>query len=390
MPRANGGDAQFERGEAVADYFLYGGLAFAPLLEVVLGHGVDPAATRDAVLPNHKIVTATGAFLPLIAPASEGSAHGVTVAGLTDEDAQRLTYFAGVFDLAPMAATFHVDGRVVDGQAFAPRAPDTVAEAQAASQQDWTKDNGALAVFAAQEIMAQFGRQTSDEMAARRYPILVRAAQLARAAHRVKRVDPDRRLDDDVIVEARHYPYLNFFGIGELDLRHRRFDGSLSPMINRAALRVGDAAVVLPYDPKRDCVLLVQQFRPATYIAGDLAPWLWEAPAGLVDPGETPQQAAFREAEEEAKVRLDRLEPVTEAYSTTGSSTEYAYIYVGIADLSQAGSIAGLEAEGEDIRSEVVPFDAFMTGIEQGRYVNLHLLTVGYWLALNRDRLRAG
>ena len=62
----------------------------------------------------------------------------------------------------------------------------------------------------------------------------------------------------------------------------------------------------------------------------------------LVDAGETAEQAACREAQEEAKITLSRLEPVTRAYSSTGSSTEFSHIFIGIADLNGAGAVAGV------------------------------------------------
>ncbi len=105
--------------------------------------------------------------------------------------------------------------------------------------------------------------------------------------------------DDVVVAELRH-PYTWFFGVEEADLRFRRFDGSLSPQVTRAAFISGDAVTVLPYDPVRDCVMLVEQFRFGPYARGDTNPWSLEPIAGRIDAGESPQTAARREAQEEA------------------------------------------------------------------------------------------
>lgn len=372
----------------MADVFLYGTLRHLPLLQVVLGRSVDRLVAVPAMLPDHAVFWAGHEPFAMLDPAPGERAGGLLVTGLTGTEIDRLDYYLGSFEHSPADAVPEVDGVRRPARVYLPP-PGRWKPGPVWSLADWVGRWAAISLRAAEEIMAHQGRLSAAEIAARHYPIRVRAAQLVRAEGRDSRDDPARPPARDVLVQARHRPYLNFFGLEELDLQFRRFDGTLSPVVNRAALRVGDAAVVLPYDPVADCVLLVQQFRPAAFIAGDRAPWLWEAPAGLVDPGEDPPQAAFREAEEEARVTLTRLEPVTEAYSTTGSSTEYAHIYVGIADLSRAGAVAGLESEGEDIRSEVIAFDDFMAGIGAGRYVNLHLATAAFWLALNRDRLRA-
>ncbi|MGV6849032.1 MAG: NUDIX domain-containing protein [Marinibacterium sp.] len=373
----------------MSDLFVFGPLCHPPLLAVVLGRAADPRDLTPAWIPDHAARMPPGQPYPVVSPAPGHRAGGGWLTGLTTVEQDRLAYYAGATGQIMTEVTIEVRESRRTCRAILPM-QDTAGDGPDWVPEDWAARWATTCLGAADEIMSQYGRLDAAEIAARRYPIRVRAAQLARAEGRTRRTDPTRSLDRDVIVHARHRPYLNFFSLEELDLQFRRHDGSLSPVVNRAALRVGDAAVVLPYDPQRDRVLLVEQFRPASFIAGDRSPWLWEAPAGLVDPGETPEAAAFREAEEEARLRLTRLEPVTEAYSTTGASTEYAYIYVGIADLSGGGSVAGLASEDEDIRSEVLTFADFMAGIAAGKYVNLHLVTAAYWLALNRDRLRAG
>ncbi len=81
-------------------------------------------------------------------------------------------------------------------------------------------------------------------------------------------------------------PMPHFFAVEEYDLSYRRFDGSFSKPVNRAAFVSGDAVTVLPYDPLRDRVLLIEQFRIGPMARGDAQPWLLEAIAGRVDPGE--------------------------------------------------------------------------------------------------------
>lgn len=361
----------------MAKFFLFGSLLDDELRRIVLGttYDVTPAKT-----PGRAVAVRPQGPAALVA--GQGAVTGAILADLPAQAAHRLRAYAEVFD------GHQIEVQTDQGPATAfsplPGEPESSFDISA-WQQDWAP----LVRAAAAEIMGHIDRRGPQDFGAHRLKAIeTRAAALLRAPDRSR--DRPGSAQGDVILHERHRPYLNFFSLDEVDLQYRRYDGGLSPLMNRAALKVGDAAVVLPYDPVRDCVLIVEQFRAAAYVAGDLSPWIWEAPAGLVDPGETPDQAAHREAQEEAHVTLTRLEPVVQAYSSTGSSTEFSHIYIGIADLTGAGAVAGIEAEGEDIRSEVISFQSLMDGVSQGRFVNLHLVTAALWLALHRERLQAG
>ncbi len=357
------------------DVFVFGSLRDAELRDIVLGRAVSDRPARcsgwQAVAQRRQG--------PAALIAGGDAVQGAQLSGLSEAEAERLADYAAVFGAVPMELETD-QGRAIVYSA-------EIADAPLFDYHVWRSDWAPLARAAAQEIMGHIDRRRPQDFGAHRLKAIeTRAAALLRAPDRSR--DRPGTFGGEVVLHERHRPYMNFFTLDEVDVQVRRYDGSLSPVMNRAALKVGDAAVVLPYDPDLDCVLIIEQFRAAPYIAGDLSPWIWEPPAGLVDPGETPDQAAYREAEEEAKVALKRLEPVVQAYSSTGSSTEFAHIYIGIADLRGAGAVAGLEAEGEDIRSEVIPFETLMDGVNAGRFVNLHLVTAALWLALNRERLR--
>src|SRR6476660_6105661 len=64
-----------------------------------------------------------------------------------------------------------------------------------------------------------------------------------------------------------------------------------------ATVRRGQAASIVLYDPDRESVVLVEQFRLPALLAGS-SPWQLEAAAGLVDSGETPAAVAVRETQE--------------------------------------------------------------------------------------------
>ncbi len=82
----------------------------------------------------------------------------------------------------------------------------------------------------------------------------------------------------------------------------------------------GGAAVVALDSHQRVCLL--RQYRHA---AGG---WLWELPAGRIDPGERPEETAHRELEEEAGVRAAAWESLGVTFSSPGVFTEQIHLYL--------------------------------------------------------------
>lgn len=246
---------------------------------------------------------------------------------------------------------------------------------------------GAEALELARAVMAGFGRLPS-EVVRRRLPSLrVTAASRVRGASAAPR--GLRRGTGEVLVDDLRPAHAGFFGLEVLDLRHRRFDGGMSPTIRRELFVAGDAVTVLPYDPVRDRVLLVEQFRAGPLGRGDPLPWQLEAVAGRIDPGETPETAARREAVEEAGLVLGALLKVGEYYPSPGAMTEYLYSYVGLCDLPDGvAGVFGAEEEAEDIRGHLLTFDAFMAAVAGGEIANSPLLLTALWLQRERERLR--
>lgn len=194
-------------------------------------------------------------------------------------------------------------------------------------------------------------------------------------------------MDKKVEILSRETVHRGFYPKTVLRLRHRRFDGTMSEVMSRDILEQGGAAVVLPYDPARDEVLLIEQFRPAPVLMDD-DPWLMEVCAGRTEPGEDPAEAARREAQEEAGLEISDLARVAECYPSPGCLKELSVVYVGRCSLAAAGGTHGLETEGEDIRSHILGVDAALALAAEGRLRNMPALLALYWLALNRADLR--
>lgn len=366
----------------VTDFFFYGTLCHAPLLDVVVGRAV---LAEPAELPGYRVHWAKGHAFPLMLAQPGAVARGILVRGLSAAEVARLDYYAGGFacltrDLAVTAGGvagtarvyFAESGRWTPGQAWL--------------LADWQARHGAEVVATARDVMALCGVKPAQAVLARYGMMLVRGAARVRAA---LAAPMSRRFAGDVQTAALREPYAQFFAVEEHDLRFRRFDGTLSPQVTRAVFISGDAVTVLPYDPVRDRVLVVEQFRTGPFVRGDAQPWQLEAIAGRIDPGETPEDAARREAVEEAGLVLDALLPVAQYYPSPGICAEFLYSYVAVTDLPDgAAGVFGVEGEAEDIRGHLISFDALMALVASGEAGNAPLILTAYWLAQNRDRLR--
>lgn len=192
---------------------------------------------------------------------------------------------------------------------------------------------------------------------------------------------------NDVEVLQRETCFKGFYRLDRLHLRHRQFAGGMGPQLSRELFVRHDAVCVLPYDPQRDTVVLIEQFRIGA-LDKSRNPWLLELVAGLIDKDEQPEEVARREAEEEADLELTSLWPITQYYPSPGGSDERVHLYVGRCDSAGAGGVHGLAEEGEDIRVHVWPLEDALQAVKEGRIDNAASIIALQWLALNRAEVR--
>ncbi|MBM3549846.1 MAG: NUDIX domain-containing protein [Alphaproteobacteria bacterium] len=183
-------------------------------------------------------------------------------------------------------------------------------------------------------------------------------------------------------------PFQGFSRVNRYRFRHRRFAGDWTAELEREIYVRGHAAGVLPYDPKLDQILVVEQFRLAAIVAGRPSHWTLEVPAGLIRPGEDPEQVARRELTEEAGLTARELIPLYTFMPSPGGASETVWLYAALVDLSRAGGLAGVADEDEDIRILVLDLAEALARIERGEIDNAITIMSLQWLALNRARLR--
>lgn len=362
--------------------FLFGSLCHLPFFEALIGDlthlTLSPARLRDFA-----VTSSEEGFLSRIQAEVGSETQGLVVSGLTDANWTVLESYEGLMN-STLTDVLLSDGTPA-GAYVATAEHQPVAQPWDLDQ--WVAQWGAIAVPSAHELRDHVGCKTPQELQEMMPMILARAASSLNAK---KSRHGAETFQGDVDVVALRRPYTKYFGIDEYDLRHRRFDGAVSPVLSRAVFRAPDAVIVLPYDARRDRVLLVEQFRIGPLARGDRTLWQLEAVAGRLDPGETPEDAARREAMEEAGLEMGPLHAAGEVYCASGNSSEFLYLFVAEADLPDtAAGIGGLAFEDEDIKSHLLHFDALMDMCDQFELTNAPLLTLAFWLARHRARLRA-
>ncbi len=193
---------------------------------------------------------------------------------------------------------------------------------------------------------------------------------------------------DDVHILEQTTRYKGFFRIDHYRLRHRLFNGCWSDPITRELFERGHAAAVLPYDPIRDEVLLIEQFRIGALDAPG-GPWLLEIVAGIVESSETSEGVVKRESVEEAGCEITDLIPLYEYLVSPGGMTERIALFCGHVDTTLAGGIYGIQDEGEDIKVHVVALNTALQYLESGKINSASAIIALQWLALNREQVRA-
>jgi ADP-ribose pyrophosphatase len=187
---------------------------------------------------------------------------------------------------------------------------------------------------------------------------------------------------------VRHeVPFQGYFKVGRYFFRHTLHKGGMSDVISREVFERGQAGAVLLYDPERDEVVLIRQFRAGAYVAGR-HPWTWEAVAGIIEEKETAEAMVRREAVEEAGLTVGELLPIQSVMLTPGACSESCQIFLGRADTSKAGGVFGLADEHEDILVKVIAFGEAYAMVERNEVDNAVGVIALQWLALHRDEVR--
>jgi nudix-type nucleoside diphosphatase (YffH/AdpP family) len=177
-----------------------------------------------------------------------------------------------------------------------------------------------------------------------------------------------------------------FFKLDRTWLRHKTPGGKMSPLVVRLNVERGDGAAVLLLNRRENTVVLVRQFRYATWLRGD-GGWILEVPAGTVPPDKSPSQIARSELVEEVGYRPTRLRRVMTFYSTPGTTTERTHLFYGEVDNEQKVAVGGgLDSEHEFIEVVEVPVAHAFRMLERGEWRDAKTIIAIQWLTTRITR----
>ena len=339
-----------------------------------------------AQLEGYGVYRVADNVVPFIAAHDGAMGQGCVYEGLDAVQMARLNLYEGAFGYRLTAVQVQTDNGARPVQCYLP--PDDVAPGAGSWSLDaWEADHLAPAILAADELFS-YDPPLSFDTARAMWPMIEARAwskHRATAAPATRRYAP--KAGDFPMTGARP-PQGRFFRFETVDVTHHTFRGGQSATLRREGFVGTDAAIVLPYDPVRDRVLLVEQARMGPRLRHDPNPWMLEPVAGIVDARETPHAAALRECEEEAGLTITHLEDAGGFYVSPGASTDYFYTYVGLCDLPQTEPyLGGLDDEAEDLKLHPMDFDDAMALADSGEIATGPALFLLYWILRHKARL---
>lgn len=126
----------------------------------------------------------------------------------------------------------------------------------------------------------------------------------------------------------------------------------------------GNGATILLYNPRKQTVVLVRQFRIATWVNGNADGGLIETCAGLLDDDE-PEACIRKEAIEETGYQIGEVRKLFELYMSPGGVTEIVHFFIAEYDDSQRKN-AGGGIEDEEIEVLELPFTEALAMVKSG------------------------
>jgi len=122
-------------------------------------------------------------------------------------------------------------------------------------------------------------------------------------------------------------------------------------------------SVVIIARPEPDHVVLIRQYRPV------ISRWIWELPAGSLDPGEAPDTAVVRECEEEIGLTPRRVTLLASWYPTPGFCDEIMHFYLCDDLVAPAAPVS--RDDDEQIEPATVSVETMRAMIGDGRVADM-------------------
>lgn len=187
-----------------------------------------------------------------------------------------------------------------------------------------------------------------------------------------------------VSIEQKRTIFDDFFKVEEAYLHFEQFDGKMSPRIRRLNMERGNSVAILILNKDTGKLVMVSQFRYPTYKNGD--GWTTEILAGMVDPGETPEQTLQRELEEEIGLKIETFDSIAVFYPSPGGSSEQIYLYYAEVSGERAKykETGGILSHGEDVKAIEISLEEALKQVKSGKIVDAKTIIGIFWLENRR------
>ena len=175
----------------------------------------------------------------------------------------------------------------------------------------------------------------------------------------------------------------NWFVLRNMTYELTRGDGSVVRH-KREVYDRGNGATVLLYNRRKQSVVLVRQFRVATWVNGNEDGMLIETCAGLLDNDE-PEACIRKEAIEETGYEVGEVRKLFELYMSPGGVTELIHFFIAeYTSAAKRSAGGGNRGEGEDIEVLELPLETALQMIERGEIIDGKTIMLLQYLKLHQ------
>ena len=179
--------------------------------------------------------------------------------------------------------------------------------------------------------------------------------------------------------------YSGFFSLNKYEFVHKKHNGEWTNTVEREVFSGAHVSTLLPYDPIKQEIILIQQFRAGVLSRYD-EDHLYEIVAGIIDEGENPEDTAVRECFEETGCEVKKIHPIQSYFPAPGSSESYYHLYLGEIQAFDGERIRGLENENEDILVRSFKIDEVRQMLKEKKIINVLTLIALQWFFLEYFR----
>ena len=175
--------------------------------------------------------------------------------------------------------------------------------------------------------------------------------------------------------------YSGFFKLKKIKFIHQKHDGSWSGQVDREIFGGAHVSTLLPYDPQKKEIVLIQQFRAGVISRYD-EDYLYEIVAGIIDEDELAEDTAKRECLEETGCVVNNITPIQGYFPAPGSSESYYHLFLGEINSFEGERIRGLETENENILVKSYKVEEVRNMLKEGKIKNGLTLIALQWFFL--------